>query len=260
MLLGLPALGADEAAIPKAPGDLPIIGFQPIGRTVTEGGHATLSVSLSQGTPPVFYQWWRNGQALSNDARLTGAAGPVLNIDPAQLSDSGTYLAVVTNSFGAVTSAPVSLVASQLVFNFTPVGGTGAWMNIAGQIGDVYRIEVNTNFTGYRIAGYATNTTGQTRYFDYDPGTGFRQVRVRFNHMLPVLSPEEGAVATKPSMPGAIRAYGKLNQVWRFEGSSNLFQWSHVQTVTNTNGWIRLIDPAVASGAPPIQFSRIVPP
>jgi hypothetical protein len=144
------------------------------------------------------------------------------------------------------------------------VGGTGAWLNIDGQIGDVYRVEVNTNFTGYRIAGYATNATGHARYFDHDPGTGFRQVRVRFNHMLPVLYPDEGtALGARPAkavIPGALRAYGKLNQVWRFESSSNLFQWSHLQTATNTNGWVRLTDPAAGGGAPSHRFYRIVPP
>jgi hypothetical protein len=248
-------------------GDAPIIDTQPIARTVTDGGHASLSIVLSQGAAPLSFQWWRNQQPLEDSARVSGSTNPVLNIDPAQSLDSGSYFITVSNNSGATTSAAVSLVVSQLVFNFTPVGGTGAWLNIFGQIGDVYRIEVNTNFTGYRTAGYATNATGQARYFDYDPGTGFRQLRVRFNHMLPVLSlggPNDGVtpLLAKAGAAPTVLAYGKLNQVWRFESSADFIQWFSLATVTNTTGWVRFIDPTIDPGdvVPPRRFYRIAPP
>ena len=251
----------------KAPGDPPVIRTQPIARNVSEGGHVAFAVLLAENNPPLWYQWWRNEQPLAANGRLSGTTNFVLNIDPVQIADSGNYFIIVSNTAGAVTSAVVSLVVSQVVFTFTPVGGTGAWLNISGQIGDVYRIEVNTNFTGYRTNGYATNASGQAQYFDHDPGTGFRQIRVRFDRMLPVLYPGEpdigvDPVTAKAIAPGSLRAYGRLNQVWRFESSSNFVQWFPLVTVTNTAGWVRLIDPTIDPGdvLPPRRFYRIAPP
>ena len=256
-----------SSAAPKAPGDPPVIKSQPIARPVTDGGHAALAVQLTDNAPPVWFQWWRNDQLLAADGRASGVTNFVLNIDPVQLTDAGHYFVIVSNTAGAVTSAVVSLVVSQVVFTFTPVGGTGAWLNISGQIGDVYRIEVNTNFTGYRTNGYATNVSGQARYFDHDPGTGFRQIRARFNHMLPVLYPGEPETNVSPfnakaAAPGTLRAYGRLNQVWHFQRSSDLEQWFPLMTVTNTAGWMNLVDPTIDPGdiIPPRRFYRIAPP
>jgi hypothetical protein len=256
--------GLMSSAASKAPGDPPIVRTQPIARTVTDGNHVTFAVALQPDTAPVRFQWWRDEQPLADNARVGGTTNSVLNIDPAQLADAGQYFVVASNSVGATTSAVVSLVVSQLVFNFTPVPGTGAWLNIPGQIGDVYRIEVNTNFTGYRTNGYATNVSGVTQYFDRDPGTGFRQLRLRFDHMLPVLSVGEADYEVIPfakAGPVSLAAYGKLKQVWRFESSSGLTQWFHVSTVTNTMGWLQIRDPTIDPGdeAPPRRFYRIAP-
>jgi hypothetical protein len=260
-------LTAPSSAAVKAPGDPPIIRTQPIARNVSEGGHAALAVLLAENAPPLWHQWWRNEQPLAANDRVSGTTNFVLNIDTVQIADSGNYFIIVSNTAGAVTSAVVSLVVSQVVFTFTPVGGTGAWLNISGQIGDVYRIEVNTNFSGYRTNGYATNVHGQAQYFDYDPGTGFRQIRARFDRMLPVLYPGEpdagaGPLTAKAAVPGSLRAYGRLNQVWRFERSANLVHWVPIATVTNTAGWLSFVDPNIdpTDVLPPHRFYRIAPP
>jgi len=243
---------------------------QPIGRIVTDGGHVTLSLSVT-GAAPLVFQWWKDEQPLTNSVRIMGATDSVLNIDPAQTNgDSGNYFAIVTNANGAVTSAPVSMVVSQLLFGITPTGATGALVTALGQMGDVYRIEVSENFGPYRTNGYATNFTGRTQYFYRDPGgAGFRNFRVRFDHMLPVLYPGVPEVNVLPLgikaglIPfGSVRAYGKLNQVWQFESTANFSNWFSIGTVTNHSGWVKFIDPTIDPGdlKPPRRFYRVAPP
>src|SRR5689334_16338361 len=105
-------LTSASAATSKAAGSLGVA-EEPIGRTVSEGGHVTLSLSVT-GAAPISYQWWKDGQPLSDDSRISGAGGPVLNIDPVITNHTGTYFAVATNSSGAVTSASVSVACLRL--------------------------------------------------------------------------------------------------------------------------------------------------
>jgi hypothetical protein len=244
--------GADK--VPKDTGTLPVIDQQPIGRTVTEGGSVALSV-LAHATVPVSCQWWRGEQPVTNSTRLTGATNFVLSIDPAvtNSTDTGAYSAVLTSSGGSVTSVVVSLVVSQLLFQAAPMGGTGVLMTIFGQPGDVYRVEVSVNFGPYLTNGYTTNLTGQALFLDRDTTGGFRRLRARLDQMLPVLYPGDGTGA-----PAGLRAYGKLNQVWRLRGTTDLQQWTDLATVTNLTGWVKFTDPS----QPPIQhrFYRIAPP
>ena len=76
--------GLLASAVSKAPGEPPIVRTQPIGRTVTDGGHVTFAVALQPDTAPVRFHWWRNEQPLSDNARVGGSTGSVLNIDPVQ--------------------------------------------------------------------------------------------------------------------------------------------------------------------------------
>lgn len=242
------------AASAKAEGGGPGIVEEPIGRNVTDGGHAALSLSVT-GAAPLVYQWWKNDVRVTNNTRISGATNFVLNIDPVNLNDSGNYFAIVTNGGGAITSATVSLVVSQLLFGVAPIGGTGALVTALGQVGDVYRIEVSVDFGPYLTNGYATNFTGRAQYVYRDPGVGnFRNFRVRFDHMLPVLYPPDRNDSTH-----VVRAYGKLNQVWRLQGALNLPSWESASSPqTNTTGWVKFRE--FLPNNPVRRFYRIVPP
>ena len=92
-------------------GFAPAITNQPTDQTVTAGQTATFAVSVS-GTDPLSYQWYFNTNTL-----LSGAASSSLEIGNAQDNDVGGYSVVVTNSYGAVTSA----VARLTVLGAAPV-------------------------------------------------------------------------------------------------------------------------------------------
>lgn len=243
---------ATHAATPKAGGIAPGLTVQPIGRIASADGHVALSINAT-GQPPLSVQWFRNQQLVTNDARVTGADQFVLNLDPVLTNDTGNYFAIVTNSSGAATSAVAAVTVNPIGVNFTVVPGIGLRLRINSRVGDVCRVETsNTGNAPWATNGYATNFTGSASYFFiFASGGGF--LRVVFDHMLPVLAPPS------PTDPAhAITAYGKLNQIWRIQGTTNFVNWDNLITVTNTNGWVKFND--VSLPAPPRRFYRITPP
>jgi hypothetical protein len=77
----------------------PVIVAPPSSVTVLGGTAASLSVTAS-GSPPLAYQWRKNG------TNVAGATGPVLAFASVQPTDEADYTVVVSNQAGAVTSAP----------------------------------------------------------------------------------------------------------------------------------------------------------
>jgi hypothetical protein len=70
---------------------------QPTRQSVTVGQSVSLSV-MATGQAPLSYQWQRYG------VNIPGATSATLHIAAAQVTDTGTYRVVVTNSAGSTTS------------------------------------------------------------------------------------------------------------------------------------------------------------
>jgi hypothetical protein len=94
-------------------GDPPAIVAAPSNSTNNTGTTATFTVSAS-GTAPFSYQWNRNGSPLSNGGNVSGATSTTLTLATVSQDDAtnGSYTVVISNSFGSITSAPVTLVVS----------------------------------------------------------------------------------------------------------------------------------------------------
>lgn len=67
--------------------------------TVVESRPFALSATITGGTKPIWYQWYKDG------VLIDGATKPTLSVSRARLTDTGDYYLVVTNFAGAVTSA-----------------------------------------------------------------------------------------------------------------------------------------------------------
>lgn len=92
----------------------PSIAAEPADRTVCSGGAASFSIAVS-GSPPLFFQWRKDG------ATIPGATGADLTLASVTPADAGAYDAVVTNSCGVATCAPVELeVETSPVITATP--------------------------------------------------------------------------------------------------------------------------------------------
>ena len=229
----------------------PVIDEQPIGRYVSVGGHLALFVA-AHGNAALTYQWRKGGELLTNSARLTGATNALLYIDPVDTNDFGDYSVVVMAGTAGATSTVATVTLNPVALQLTVGPGQGLTLRISGPVGDVYRIEGSANSGGpWTTNFYMTNRFGSVSTF-----RTFAQLpnfmRSRLDHMLPVI------YTTGNQTPTTVRAYGKLNQAWRFEISSDFLEWSPIQTITNTTGWVRFDDPQLTP--PPIRFYRITPP
>lgn len=90
----------------------PTIIAQPQPVTTYTGYQALLSVTVeSPGSNPGF-QWYLSGVGAlpGSFTNVTGATNASLRFSHLALNNSGAYFAIITNSQGAVTSAPVNLV------------------------------------------------------------------------------------------------------------------------------------------------------
>ena len=99
----------------NAAASAPTISTQPANQTVTAGAAVTFAV-VANGTPAPTYQWNKGGSPIS------GATNASYTINSAATGDAGSYTVVVTNAFGAVTSAPVFL-AVEVGYAFTTLAG-----------------------------------------------------------------------------------------------------------------------------------------
>ena len=110
-------LGSATSAVATLAVIDPAIAVQPVSQLGQLGQTLTLSVTAA-GTPPLSYQWWKEGVAL---AWGTGASLTLTNL---QAPDAADYSVVVRNQYGSVTSAvallTVNLAALDSGFNPGP--------------------------------------------------------------------------------------------------------------------------------------------
>lgn len=106
--------------------DPPRIVTQPSPISIIAGGTAAMIVGVT-GSAPLSYQWF------FNNAPLTGQTNHILQLDGVTTTQGGNYFAIVTNAYGAATSAPPAGLIVQNPTNATilvqpygdtiPVGG-----------------------------------------------------------------------------------------------------------------------------------------
>lgn len=99
LLNGHVIVAGDDASILKLgeAGAIPAILQQPRGLPVLPGDSVTLSVVAEGGTGPLEYQWFRDGEELSDHDRLSGADSATLEIADLVTEDTGKYQARVTS-------------------------------------------------------------------------------------------------------------------------------------------------------------------
>lgn len=96
----------------------PAINIQPLDQITNIGCTLALEPSAA-GTPPLYYQWWKDGVVQQ------GATRQSLLVTNLQLSDAGKYLLLVSNTLGiAISTAAVVVVHAPAADSFNP--GTDA--------------------------------------------------------------------------------------------------------------------------------------
>jgi len=90
-------------AVVTVPRPASITSVSPTTATLAPGQSLALSV-LAAGTPPLSYQWLRNGTAIA------GATSASYSIASIALAEAGTYTVRVSNTLGSVTSSSIPVV------------------------------------------------------------------------------------------------------------------------------------------------------
>jgi uncharacterized repeat protein (TIGR03803 family) len=82
----------------------PQITSQPVSQSVYEGADVAFSVAVI-ASPPIYYQWRRDGTNLGNFGHVSGATARVLRLSAVTPADIGNYSVVVSNTLGSVASS-----------------------------------------------------------------------------------------------------------------------------------------------------------
>ena len=104
-------------------GTMPGVLVPPADAAVVAGDPLALSF-IPRGSPPLAYQWRLDG------TNLLGATATAFSVAAIQAANTGTYDVVITNAYGAITSAPAN-VTFRVPRNLTWVGSAGATWDTA---------------------------------------------------------------------------------------------------------------------------------
>jgi hypothetical protein len=187
---------------------------------VTPAGalYATAPFSLSidvYGAGPLSYQWWKDGSVVGTNAIYTVAAASATN--------AGNYSVIVTNAYGAVTSAVVNLVINPAVpasVAQPPVprpvypGGTAVFTVIANGTAPItYQwMKGGTNITGATSETLVITNAGPADVATYSVGvTNVAGSAVSAGAALTLLIPTPGTYAEQIVTNGPV-AYWRLNE------------------------------------------------
>ena len=142
-------------------GTPPQIVTQPQNQFVAEGATVTLTLT-SSGSGPIACQWRKDGVDIS-DAHTSD-----LVLQHVKATDSGAYQAILTNSFGSVTSvvALVSVAAPPYLLSVQKLGNGSVSVQFDGTVGHVYELQGTTNFVNWSVIKRFTNSAGHEAITD----------------------------------------------------------------------------------------------
>jgi alpha-tubulin suppressor-like RCC1 family protein len=100
----------------------PSLTLQPQSQTALVGTNITFTAAVS-GDAPLNYQWYLNGNPLTDDDRISGSDSTNLSLSNIQVSDAGNYTFTAGNLIGSVTSTNAVLtVLVPVTITTQPVG------------------------------------------------------------------------------------------------------------------------------------------
>jgi len=157
----------------------PDIYAQPTNQTADAGTTAMFTVGAFGGAP-LSYQWQKDGLDVHDGGNISGATTSALSIGNVLQADAGGYSVIVTNTYGSVTSASVTLAVNDPFITTQPTNqtlavGTTAVLHVAavGTPALTYQWykDLSPLSDGGRISGSLTNKLTITSFSAGDAGT-----------------------------------------------------------------------------------------
>lgn len=181
----------------------PVIDEEPLGLNINVGEESTFLVAASSDDP-ISYQWQKDGED------IPGAESATYTINPAGVSDSGTYRVVVSNVNGSTLSAEALLVVNGTVPTVSE------WPTASS-------ITFGENLADSELSGGSANVAGTFAFIDPDfqPEVGTADQAVVF---LPdddfTYEPVEGTVSVQVEEATAAIFFSNLTVTYNGEAQA----------------------------------------
>jgi uncharacterized repeat protein (TIGR03803 family) len=228
---------------------LPGITTMPESSTQEAGAAVALAVT-GAGAPPLGYQWFFDGTNA-----LSGMTTDVLELADLKFDQSGAYTLVISNAFGAVTSAPVMLNVIPPTTR-RPVPG----VKLTGETGSLVNVDYADSLSpapDWTTVGSVSLTSTSGYYFDLTlplpPQRFFRAWQTGTPSVIPSLVME---------LVPAIRLTGTIGDSVRVDAINQfgpIDAWFTLDTVTLTNTSQLYFDTS-AWGQPPRLYRLVLVP
>ncbi len=151
-----------------------VITAQPASQSAFLGSSAGFSVTAA-GIPPLSYHWTYNSNYLADNGHIVGSQTTALSISGVVAGDLGNYTVVVTNAFGAVTSAVATLTLQSTAPTWYQFPNSPGPNNIRHD--DIYFTDPTNGWASQNNNIYRTTDGGNTWTTSLaSPGTHFRSV------------------------------------------------------------------------------------
>ena len=135
----------------------PAFSLQPASQSNVFGTTATFS-ALAVGTPPITYQWRKDGTNLTDGGQVFGAFAPTLRLFSVSGANRGGYSVMISNSSGSVTSVVATLAVTDPFITVQPV----SQVVTSGQTATFTVTATGTTPLNFQWGKYGTNLAGAT--------------------------------------------------------------------------------------------------
>jgi len=201
------------------------------------GSSPTLTV-VPSGTPPLSFQWRRNGANLMDSPSISGSTTSNLTLLAIIPEGAGSFDVIVKNAYGGVTSAPINLVVTSKPSLAVPIVSNGSIVGatlLDGGCG--YTDAPVISFTGNGGTGalaYAEIFNGAVTNIQIVSGGSGYPANTLLT-MEPPVYPTLG-ITLGPSNAFSLNAIDLMaGQTYQLEAANDLFSWAGLGTFVAPN-------------------------
>jgi len=156
-----------NASFQEVPCTAPLVAESPSDLAKTVWESAAFSVTI-EGTPLLSYQWRKDG------VEIPGATDSSYVIESVQVTDAGSYDAVVTNACGSATSEPATLVVNKANATIHVNGYSGVYDGIVhGAVGTATGVHGEDLSAGLDLGGTFADVPGGVAHWTFAGGADY---------------------------------------------------------------------------------------